>query len=95
MLDSQLEAQGAANHGELVLEAFENPNPHRAGHVAIVQPSDKTREELDREGPQETQAGEQNAISTTTMAGFRHHSGAWIPHGAGDLRYYKHAVTWP
>ena len=52
-------------------------------------------EELDREGPQETQAGEQNAISTTTMAGFRHHSGAWLPHGAGDLRYYAHAVTWP
>jgi hypothetical protein len=94
-LASYVEAQEAANRGELVLEAFENPNPHRAGHVAIVRPSDKTREELDREGPQETQAGEQNAISTTTMAGFRHHSGAWLPHGAGDLRYYAHAVTWP
>jgi hypothetical protein len=94
-LASYVEAQEAANRGELVLEAFENPNLHKAGHVAIVRPSDKTREALDRDGPQETQAGEQNAISTTTMMGFRHHPGAWLPDGAGDLRYYAHAVTWP
>ena len=28
-------ARGAANRGELVLEAFENPNPHQAGHIAM------------------------------------------------------------
>jgi hypothetical protein len=94
-LASYVKAQEAANRGELVLEAFESPNLHKAGHVAIVRPSDKTREALDRDGPQETQAGEQNAISTTTMTGFRHHPGAWLPDGAGDLRYYAHAVTWP
>ncbi len=94
-LASYVAAQAAANRGELVLEAFENPNRHRPGHIAIVRPSDKTREELDRDGPQETQAGEQNAISTTTIAGFRHHPGAWQSEGAGELRYYAHAVTWP
>jgi hypothetical protein len=94
-LASYVEAQEAANRGELVVEALENPNPHRPGHIAIVRPSDKTRPQLDRDGPQETQAGEQNALSTTTAAGFRHHRGAWEPEGAGDLRYYAHPVGWP
>ena len=80
---------------ELVLEAFENPNRHRPGHIAIIRPSEKTRVALDREGPQETQAGETNAISTTTAAGFRHHRGAWSSDGTGGLHYYAHAVTWP
>jgi hypothetical protein len=93
-LASAAEAQTAANQGQLVLEAFENPNPHKAGHIAIVRPSEKTRAELDRDGPQETQAGEQNAISTTTAAGFQHHHGAWTPGGNGALRYYVHAITW-
>ena len=60
-----------------------------------MRPSDKPRTELDRDGPQETQAGAQNALSTTTAAGFRNHDGAWLPGGAGRLRYYAHTVTWP
>jgi hypothetical protein len=94
-LTSYVEAQQAANRGELVLEAFANPDPHRPGHIAIVRPSEMTRAELDRNGPQETQAGERNAISVTTASGFRHHVGAWTPHGGGALRYYAHAVTVP
>ena len=88
-------AQAAANRGEFVLEAFENSDPHRPGHIAIVRPSEKTREALDREGPQETQAGEQNATSISTAAGFRHHRGAWATGGSGGLRYYVHEVNWP
>lgn len=95
VLASDMTAQAAANRGELVLEAFENPNPHKPGHIAIVRPSLKTREELERDGPQETQAGEQNATSITTAAGFRRHPGAWDPDGTGGLQYYSHAVTWP
>jgi len=94
-LPSPVAAQTAANQGELVLEAFQNPDPHKPGHIAIVRPSDKTRAELDRDGPQETQAGAQNALSTTTAAGFRNHDGAWLPGGTGGLRYYAHTVTWP
>ena len=93
-LGSYVEAQAAANRGELVLEAFENPDRHKPGHIAIVRPSDQTRAELDRDGPQETQAGEQNAVSTTTATGFRHHRGAWQPMGTGALRYYAHVVDW-
>jgi hypothetical protein len=94
-LATPVEAQSAANRGELVLEAFENPDPFKPGHIAIVRPSDETREALDSDGPQETQAGEQNALSITTAIGFRHHHGAWLPAGAGALRYYAHAVDWP
>ncbi len=94
VLDAYIGAQAAANRGELVLKAFENPDPHRPGHIAILRPSDKTRFEIDRDGPQQTQAGEQNALSITTAAGFRHHRGAWNPGGGGALRYYAHTVGW-
>ncbi len=94
-LASYVEAQAAANRGELVLEAFENPDARKPGHIAIVRPGVQTRAELDRDGPRETQAGERNAISISTAAGFRHHSGAWKPFGTGELRYYAHALNWP
>jgi hypothetical protein len=94
-LPSYVEAQAAANRGELVLEAFENPNPHKPGHIAIVRPSLQTREMLDAYGPEETQAGGTNALVTSTARGFRHHRGAWVPGGGGAIRYYAHAVIWP
>ena len=94
-LPSYVAAQEAANHGELVLEAFENPDRHRPGHIAIVRPSLKDRELLDAHGPEETQAGGHNALSTTTKHGFANHPGAWLPGGGGAIRYYAHTVTWP
>jgi len=94
-LPSYVEAQKAANRGELVLEAFENPNPHRPGHIALVRPSLKTRVMLDAQGPDETQAGGTNALRIDTADGFRHHRGAWVPGGGGAIRYYAHEVSWP
>jgi len=91
---SYVEAQTEANRGRLVLAAFRNPDPHRPGHIAIIRPSDKDRASLDRDGPQETQAGETNAISTTVASGFAHHKGAWVPGGGGGMRYYAHAIDW-
>lgn len=93
-LANYIEAQEAANRGELVLEAWENPDRHRPGHIAIVRPSLKTRAELDREGPQETQAGTHNWLSVPTASGFRAHAGAWSIDSAGGLQYYAHAVRW-
>jgi hypothetical protein len=89
-----VEAQTLANAGMLVVAAYENPNPHRPGHVAIIRPSLKSLDELQHDGPQETQAGATNALSTTIAVGFRHHAGAWKPGGAGTIRYYAHAVNW-
>jgi len=93
-LPDPVAAQAAANRGDLVLEAFENPNPHRPGHIAIVRPSEQSRADLDRDGPRETQAGETNALDTFTALGFRHHPGAWLPGGQGGIRYYVHAINW-
>jgi hypothetical protein len=87
-------AQRLANTGMLVLAAFANPDPHRPGHIAVIRPSLKTAAELIADGPQETQAGETNAISTNVASGFRHHRGAWQPGGSGSLRFYGHAVDW-
>ena len=93
-LRSYVEAQEAANRGELVLESFANPDPRRPGHIAIVRPSLKNRTMLDTGGPDETQAGATNALSIDTADGFRHHRGAWAPGGGGAIRYYAHAVKW-
>ena len=71
------EAQRLANEGKLVVAAFPSPNPKKPGHIAIVRPAEKTLEQLKDEGPQITQAGEENALSTTAKDGFRHHKGAW------------------
>ena len=89
-----LSAQQLANTGALVVAAFANPDPDRPGHIAAIRPSLKTAIELIADGPQETQAGETNALSTTIAAGFRHHRGAWQPGGGGAIRYYAHAVDW-
>jgi hypothetical protein len=89
-----VEAQGLANKGMLVVAAYENPDSQRPGHIAIIHPSLKALDELQREGPQETQAGATNARSTTIALGFRHHPGAWESGGAGTIRYYVHSVDW-
>jgi hypothetical protein len=87
-------AQREANQGHLVLEAFESPNPRRPGHVAIVRPSAKPDSRLASEGPDETQAGSFNAIDVATAEGFRQHRGAWLPGGAGGIRYFAHDIAW-
>ncbi|MBS0558756.1 MAG: hypothetical protein JSR21_01770 [Proteobacteria bacterium] len=90
------DAQAAANRGEFVVAVFQNPDPHRPGHIAVLRPSEKTQAELDRDGPQEAQAGSNNAVSTVVAAGFRHHPGAWEQGGEGGaIRYFAHPVAWP
>jgi hypothetical protein len=93
-LPGPVAAQTAANQGDLVLEAFENPNPNRPGHIAIIRPSDQSRASLDRDGPREIQAGDTNARDTSTAEGFRHHRGAWVPGGRGGIRFYAHGIDW-
>lgn len=87
-------AQAAANRGELVVEAFENPNPHRPGHIAIVRPSEQSADALERSGPRETQAGATNALDISTARGFAHHPGAWVAGGQGGIRYFAHTINW-
>jgi hypothetical protein len=89
------EAQAAANRGELVVAAYRNPDPRRPGHIAVLRPSEKTQAELDRDGPQEAQAGTHNWLSVSVARGFHGHYGAWGPGGTGAVRFFAHPVAWP
>jgi hypothetical protein len=82
------EAQTLANRGELVTIVYENPDPHKAGHIAIVRPAARPEHLLEENGPEITQAGQRNYLKTSTKVGFEHHPGAW-PDG---VHYYAHAL---
>ncbi len=83
------EAQTLANAGNLVAIVYENPDPHKAGHIAIVRPALRSERLLEENGPEITQAGERNYLKTSTKVGFEHHPGAW-PEG---VRYFAHTLA--
>ena len=85
-LANAVEAQNRANQGDLVVVVHRNPDPHRHGHIAIVRPDPKSIADVEREGPQITEAGDTNYRSTTVSVGFPR---AWAQH---DVRFYAHAV---
>ena len=84
-----LDAQNRANLGFLVVGAYLNPNPNNPGHIVIVRPSDKSVAEVERDGPQITQAGGTNYRSTTLRQGFSWHPAALTNH---EVRFYAHPV---
>jgi hypothetical protein len=63
------------------------------GHAAVVRPSDKSDDELRRDGPQLAQAGAYNSPNITTAEGFSYHPGAWTPSG-DRIEYYAHKIRW-
>jgi hypothetical protein len=83
-VDSPFKAQELANQGRIVLVLYESPDPRKSGHAALVRPSDKADAVIAEEGPQVTQAGGENAASTSLRQGFRFHRGAWV-----SAREYK------
>jgi hypothetical protein len=82
-------AQAAANQGQLVVASFINPNPRKAGHIAIIRPSEKDAAALAADGPAEAQAGQHNYSHTDLRIGFRYHRGAF---DQGLIRCYAHDV---
>lgn len=90
-LETAKDAQTLANQGNLVVIVYENPDPHKPGHIAIVRPAARPARLLEENGPEITQAGVKNYIKTSTKVGFEHHPGAW----PGGVRYYAHAVRVP
>ena len=85
------QAQQSANRGYLVVATYHNHRDNKPGHIAIVRPSDKPPREIEREGPQITQAGGTNYASTSLKHGFAGHSAAWAN---DEVRYYEHAIVW-
>jgi len=89
-LKTQEEAQTLANQGELVMVVYESPDPHRPGHIAVVRPFPKTKEDLETNGVQTAQAGAKNFSSGVARVSFAKHEDAW-PSG---VRYYAHTIDW-
>ena len=81
------EAQRAANRGYLVVAAYKNHSPDKPGHIAIVRPSGKSRDDILADGPQIIQAGGHNYSSTTLRHGFADHPAAWRDN---EVAYYSH-----
>jgi hypothetical protein len=81
-------AQEFANQGKLVAIVYENPNPHRTGHIVIVRPSLKSAADLAAEGPQVIQAATRNKASHPAALSFKAHPGAW----PSEVRIYVHDV---
>lgn len=87
---SGVDAQEEANHGNLVVAVLENPNPKKAGHIAIVRPGHKTTEEIKTEGPNIIQAGGTNYVSASLKTGFARHPGAFEQN---QIEFYSHEVA--
>jgi len=90
-LTNGYQAQLHANRGDLVVAVYKNHHDDKPGHIAIIRPSDRSASEIDQEGPQITQAGSVNYLSTTLKSGFSGHPAAWKRH---EVRYFAHTIDW-
>jgi len=86
-IDNQMMAQKIANQGCLVVISYANPNRWRPGHIVIVRPSNKSKNEIKSRGPQIIQAGKKNYNSTTLSKAFKNPQTAFRHH---RLVYYAH-----
>lgn len=86
-VDSPMKAQKIANQGCLVVVSYANPNRSRPGHIVIVRPSNKSKDEIIAKGPQIIQAGRKNYNSTTLSKAFRHYQAVARKQ---SLSYYAH-----
>jgi len=75
-------AQMRANLADLVLAAFENPDPDKPSHIVIVRPSEIGAAALLANGPVVTQAGSRNALSVPLAKGFANHKAHGSPAAA-------------
>ena len=81
-------AQDLANRGQVVVAVYQNPDPKKSGHIAIIRPGNKTPEQIAAEGPDVIQAGGTNYTSTSLKRGFANHPDAFPK---GEIRFYAHA----
>jgi hypothetical protein len=86
------EAQRLADDGDLVVAVLKSRKPKTSGHIAIVRPSGKGRNEIFSDGPQIIQAGFENLSSTTLRHGFKNHRGAWTNAGKTRVLFFAHEV---
>ena len=82
-------AQAAANDGQFVVACYKNHLDTKPGHIAIVRPSQKSRDQITADGPDITQAGLNNYVSTNVRTGFADHRGAFADN---EILYFAHMV---
>jgi len=75
----------------LVVIAYESPDPHKPGHIVVVRPSLKTDAQLEEDGPEIAQAGGTNHNDSIARLSFRSHPGAW----PDQVKVYAHSVPDP
>jgi hypothetical protein len=90
-LTDSKEAQALANRGSFVVAVYRNHHDDRPGHIAIIRPDQKTVQSVIEEGPQITQAGATNYLSTTLKQGFVSHPAAW---NKKEVRFFAHPIVW-
>jgi hypothetical protein len=81
-------AQDLANRGNVVVAVYQNHDPKKSGHIAIIRPGMKTPEQIAAEGPDVIQAGGTNFNSASLKRGFANHPDAFPK---GEIRFYAHA----
>lgn len=89
-VDSAWQAQQFANQGQIVVAVYQESDPKKHGHIALVRPSTKSKTKVQQEGPQIIQAGMDNLVSASLAEGFKHHKNAWA---SGSVRFYAHTAT--
>ncbi len=96
--DASVRAVSLANAGNLVLAVYFQPprmtpaGPQtRAGHVAIVRPSERSVEAIERDGPEVIQAGMRNYLAVPLRIGFAAHKEGWE---TGAIEYFWHPTTY-
>jgi hypothetical protein len=85
-------AQDLANRGNVVVAIYQNPDPKKSGHIAIVRPGTKTAVQIAAEGPDVVQAGGHNYNCASLKQGFANHPTAFPKN---EIRFYAHAVALP
>lgn len=84
-------AQQAANRGLLVVATYKNRDAKRPGHIAIVRPTGRDRDDILAGGPEIIMAGEHNYQATTVKQGFANHPTAFANN---NIRYFQHDLRW-
>ncbi|MFA4876346.1 MAG: hypothetical protein WC586_02960 [Methanoregula sp.] len=91
-------AQYYANQGYLVVTSTKGSDRDSSdyakmfGHIAIVRPSVRTRQELVRNGPQLAQAGWIYSANVSLRQGYSGVDGAWNSNGTGSVQFFMHPI---
>jgi len=87
--DNFIQAQKFANQGYFIVSTYKPTNPKRAGHIAVVIPSNKDIEKIKLEGPDIAQAGINNFSSGSLKKGFKNKKNAFKDN---EIKFYYYKV---